>query len=93
MPFHFAGGFLTGAFLFAVISKISVSQVAFGDIAAYTLTLTVIIGILWEVYEWLLWRYFLKVKKLKPQRADAINDLVLDLLGGALAVLIIFLRR
>ena len=92
-PFHFAGGFLTAVLMFAVINKISAGQILFGDLAAYVLSLTVIVGILWEIYEWLLWRYFLKVKKLKPQRADTINDLMLDFLGGALAILILFLRR
>ena len=79
--YHFAGGFLMTLFLFSV----------FGD-KWLALALAVVTGLLWEVYEWLLWKYFLKKKKYKPQRQDTINDLFLDFLGGLTAVMILFFR-
>lgn len=77
-PFHFLGGVLVGLFFYSLTNR-----------AALSILLTVAIGILWEIYEQIVWKIFVKKKKLQPKRQDTINDLVLDMLGSALAVYLI----
>ncbi len=75
-PFHFLGGLLT-TFLFLGLYKNII----------IALSLTIITGILWEIGEWLLWKLILKKQKYKPEARDTLNDLILDFLGGIIAVL------
>jgi hypothetical protein len=76
-PFHFMGGFFVYIFIESVLKNKLLS-----------LFLVVIVGILWEIYEWLLWRYILKRKRDKPQKKDTTNDLFMDLAGGVIAVIV-----
>jgi hypothetical protein len=72
-PFHLVGGALTFLFFHSFLPNYVVC-----------LFLTEAVGILWEVYEWLLWKYFLKKKIYKPQADDTRNDLILDFAGALL---------
>jgi len=45
-----------------------------------------IVGVLWEIYEWLRYRYFFKEKIYKPEKIDTINDLILDTLGAIVGI-------
>lgn len=76
-PFHFVGGFLSAIFLFSFTGNYLAA--VFGTIG---------IGVLWEIYEYLLWRFVLKEKRFKQERQDTLNDLVLDFVGGISAVAI-----
>lgn len=81
--FHFAGGLLATLFFFSFVGNYILA-----------LMLTVTLGVLWEIYEWLLWKYLLKKKKYKPMRQDTINDLILDTVGGIVTIVILmFLNR
>ena len=75
MPFHFLGGFLLTLLFFGITKN-----------PGLAVMLTLLTGISWEIYEYLLWKYFLKKKKFKPQRRDTINDFFLDFLGALLAI-------
>lgn len=76
-PFHFAGGFLVFVFIDSFINNRGLS-----------LILSVGIGIVWEIYEWLLWRYVLKKKLYKPKGADTKDDLIKGFLGGITALIL-----
>lgn len=82
-PFHFAGGLLLAIFFFSLFGSYT-----------FALLATLGTGVLWEVYEYLLWKFVLKKKKFKPERKDTVQDIVLDFLGGvtAVAILLIFLQ-
>lgn len=77
--FHFAGGLLTALFFFSFFNNY-----------LFVLILTVVTGVFWEVYEWLLWKYVLKKKQFKPERQDTINDIIVDILGAIVALLLLF---
>lgn len=77
--FHFLGGTLATLLFLSITGGIAVS-----------ILLTLLTGIFWEIYEYLLWKYLLKRKKFKPQRQDTINDFFLDFLGAVFAVLLVF---
>jgi len=81
-PFHFAGGFLAALFSFSFVGNYLLA-----------LLLTIAIGVLWETYEYLFWKFVLKKKKFKPEREDTIQDIVLDFLGGITAVVILLLNN
>ncbi len=78
--FHFLGGLVVTLFFFSFTSNYT-----------QALFLTLLTGILWEVYEWVSWKYFLKKKKYKPMKKDTRNDLILDMVGGMVAILILAL--
>jgi len=78
--FHFLGGLVVTIFFFSFTNNYLTA-----------LALTFITGILWEVYEWVSWKYFLKKKKYKPMKKDTKNDLVLDMVGGVVALIILTL--
>lgn len=69
--FHFAGGYLTYILVNSLMGNWLLSLIA-----------VVLVGIAWEIYEWLLWKYILKRKSEKPQRKDTLDDLFKDFLGG-----------
>lgn len=77
-PFHFAGGFFVTLAAFD-ITKSFISSIV----------ITIIIGLLWEAYEWALWRYipYFHKRENKPGIEDTKNDLLLDLLGSVSALL------
>ncbi len=77
-PFHFIGGILTGLFFFSLTHNV-----------AFSLVGTLMTGLLWEVYEQIVWKVFVKKKKFRPGRQDTFNDLCLDVLGSLLAVLLV----
>jgi hypothetical protein len=79
-PFHFAGGFLVGTLLFSLTGNY-----------IYTVFGTIGVGFLWEVYEYLLWRFVLKEDRFKQEKMDTIADIVLDFAGGLTAAIIFFL--
>ena len=78
-PFHFSGGFLSATLLYSIYGNLLLALLG-----------TVGIGVLWEIYEYLLWRFVLKDDKYKQEKQDTINDIVLDF-GGGLTALLIFL--
>ena len=71
--FHFVGGGITFLFWYSLI-----------QIKMVCLFLTLATGIVWEIYEWVRWKYFIKEKKKKPQRGDTATDIILDVVGGIL---------
>lgn len=77
-PFHFTGGLLFGVLFFALTGN-----------AFFTVILTFIIGLLWELYEQIIWKFLVKKKKLRPGKQDTINDLILDTLGSVVAVFLV----
>lgn len=79
-PFHFLGGFLTFIFLNSLIQKTLIS-----------LILVVLVGILWEIYEWLLWKFVNRKFFARPKKKDTTSDLIFDLLGGLTALILISL--
>ena len=76
--FHFVGGGLTYLFWQSLIPN-----------WFYCLLLTGLVGVLWEIYEYVDWRFFRKQKRFKPEDKDTLNDLVMDLLGGLVVVIIL----
>jgi len=80
--FHFAGGFLVSTLLFRLSGNY-----------LYAIFGTLGIGVLWEIYEYLLWRFVQKDDKFKQERKDTINDIVLDFLGGITAIVIFLLNN
>jgi VanZ family protein len=74
-PFHFLGGALTGIFVFSLTNEPFLSVM-----------ITLMIGVLWEAYEQVFWRLFIKKKKYRPGYQDTINDLILDVVGAVVAV-------
>lgn len=69
--FHFAGGYLMYIFINSLVKNWLLS-----------LSGVVIVGILWEIYEWIFWKYISRRKRDKPQKKDTTNDLFMDILGG-----------
>lgn len=57
----------------------------------YTVFGTIGVGLLWEVYEYLLWRFVLKEDRFKQEKMDTIVDIILDFAGGLTAAIIFFL--
>lgn len=72
--FHFAGGFLIYIFVNSLINN-----------SLLSLFITILVGIAWEIYEWLLWKFILKRKLDKPGKKDTTDDLIKDFLGGLTA--------
>jgi len=48
----------------------------------FAIVLVLVLGLFWELHEWLLWKFFLKKKKFKPGGRDTLNDLMMDVLGA-----------
>ena len=72
--FHFAGGFLIYIFVNSLINNQLLS-----------LFIVILVGIAWESYEWLLWKFIFKRKFEKPGKKDTTDDLIKDFLGGLTA--------
>ena len=75
-PFHFLGGLLTMFLFLNLVGRILVA-----------LSLTILVGILWEIMEWLWWKIVIKKQEYKPGGRDTMNDLILDFLGGITAII------
>jgi VanZ family protein len=80
--FHFVGGFLTCLFFYALLKD-----------KLMALTLTLVTGILWEIYEYFRYTYLPKKITIKLTKKDTKNDLLLDLLGALLGVGLLYLLR
>lgn len=78
--FHFVAGFLTTVFFFLLFKNYVLA-----------LALTVCTGVIWEFYEVVSWRYLIKKKAFKPARKDTVEDIILDFVGGLLALVILAL--
>ncbi len=103
IPMHIGGGFAMGALGLAIWNE-GVDDVKFKGwfqkhlswwlIPGIVLGFVSLIGILWELHEFLLDEIFPKAIELKhqPSIADTMMDFVMDLLGGVIA-LIAFWRR
>jgi hypothetical protein len=78
--FHFVGGALTYLLLLSITQNSILSLVG-----------VLIVGILWEIHEWLLWKYFLKKGIYKPEREDTMNDIIFDVLGGIVVYILILI--
>ena len=76
--FHFTGGVLTGLLMYS-----------FTNNYVSALLLTIVVGGLWEVHEWMLWKFFYHKKKFKQEKDDTINDLVLDSVGALTALVVL----
>lgn len=82
--FHLAGGILSVYLFYSVTKNYLLS-----------ITLTIMLGIAWEIVEWGQWKLILKKKKYRPRFDDTRNDLILDFVGsitGALLLSLPFLR-
>lgn len=77
-PFHFTGGVLTAFFFYGLTNSYALSVAG-----------TMAIGIAWEIYEVLLWKYVYKKRKYKPKKDDTRNDLILDLVGSLTTIFLI----
>ena len=81
--FHFVGGGLTYLLLLSITKNTILSLVG-----------VLVVGILWEIHELILWKYFLKKRIYKPEKKDTRNDIILDLLGGVVVyILILFFKK
>jgi|WetSurSiteA1Bulk_404760.scaffolds.fasta_scaffold00244_13 VanZ family protein len=80
--FHFVGGLLT-CLLFFALTKDKIMAVV----------LTLVTGVLWEIYEYFRYTYLPKRITIKLTRKDTRNDLLLDLLGALLGMAVLYLLR
>jgi hypothetical protein len=78
--FHFIGGAVSFLFWYSLTGLRGVS-----------LLLVLITGVVWEIYEWIRWKYFTHKKHDKPENKDTLNDLVFDILGGTVELLLLTL--
>ncbi len=96
---HFLGGFWLAAVYFWIDAKIEISNPKFSKLPRwlidliFTLSFVVLIGVLWEFYEFLSDFYFLaggKISVFQSSFADTIGDLFFDLIGGITAFAIFY---
>lgn len=76
-PFHFLGGVFTALFFYSLTQNVFL-----------TVPFVLTIGVLWEIYEQVVWKVFVRKNKLRPKLNDTASDLIFDTLG---ALLIVFL--
>lgn len=76
--FHFAGGILLYLFLYALFKDRIIA-----------LILVMVMGVIWEIHEWLMWKFVLKKKIFKPQKEDTRNDLIVDFLSTLAGVILV----
>jgi len=77
--FHFFGGVFTGMFFYSIFGR--------KDLA---ILLTIVIALLWELHEWLLWKYWFKKDIYKPKRNDTIMDIFWGTVGAVLILTLFF---
>lgn len=73
--FHLTAGVLAAFLFYSLTGSFALS-----------IGLTLILGVIWEVYEWYEWRLIVKKKRFQPQPDDTRNDLVIDFVGALLGV-------
>lgn len=76
-PFHLMGGFLVFVFLNSFIQNKAVS-----------LALVIVVGILWEIYEYILWKLFKGKPFKRPKKKDTTYDLIFDFIGGLTSLIL-----
>lgn len=91
MPMHLLGGFLSGLFLIWVLSYKNISQPSSLKFILKIILGVLFIGILWEMFEFLVNNYVVKNLFL-INNLDSLSDLFFDLSGGAMAIFY-FLKR
>lgn len=92
IPMHFAGGFWVGAFLIFLWQFYPFFKTdSFLSQLIIIVSLTLLLGLAWEVYE-LLSDYFLARQGFLPisqvNNFDTLKDLLLDMLGASLVVIL-----
>lgn len=76
--FHFVGGALSYLLFFSIFNSKMISFIG-----------VFVIGVSWEVHELLIWKHVFKKKLYKPERKDTLNDIIVDI-SGALVVMVVF---
>jgi hypothetical protein len=76
--YHFVGGGLTYLLILGITKSSLISLAG-----------VLVVGIVWEIHEWILWKYFLKKRVYKPEKKDTRNDLIFDILGAITAFTLI----
>ena len=71
--FHFAGG----ALIYLLFLNLTEDRLL-------SLGLVILIGVLWEIHEWILWKFVLKKRLYKPGGRDTKDDMLMDILGASL---------
>lgn len=87
--FHFLGGLFTATFFFSISLINSREKIKFSRRAVLVLILTMIVGVLWEVKE------FIELGLLDNttiDHEDTLYDLISDLGGGIFAIYILYLN-
>jgi len=74
-PFHFLAGVMLGLLFYSITLN-----------GLATILISLSIGTLWEVYEYLMWKFVLKKKIYKPKKSDTIADFCLDFLGVVVGI-------
>lgn len=91
MPMHFLGGFWSGLFVIWVLSDGNLSHRLSVKLIFNILFFVLLIGVLWEIFEFSANNYFVKNLFL-ANSLDSISDIFFDLAGGIVAVLY-FLKK
>ena len=91
IPMHFLGGVVLGAFILWLIGRIGGPFVKPSGVSAIvlSLSLTLFIGVVWEVFEY---KFDIAYNSVLGYWADTAKDLLVDLAGAAL-VLWWYLKR
>ncbi len=76
--FHLTAGILAAFFFYSFTQNHILSII-----------LTMVVGIVWEVFEWYQWKWILKKKKYQPKPDDTKNDLIVDFAGSLIGVVIL----
>lgn len=98
MAMHAAGGFTIGILFVVLMRQIApeVFQLHKGIIALFAISFAALVGVSWEFYEFL---YDISIgtrgydKLVQMGAVDTLSDLVFDLLGNALAILLYFIKK
>ncbi len=101
VPMHFLGGFLLAMIYFWINPKIEIANPCLGKMPkwlvsmVFILSFVILIGVLWEFYEFLHDFYLLtggKISVFQNSFADTIKDLFFDLVGGTAAFAVFYPR-
>lgn len=97
---HFAGGLWVGLVFFALVQEYAASlhTIPFSRVILplFALSFVALVGVAWEFFEFGLDRYVSTPRNIlmsQPSIADTMSDLFLDLVGGAFAVIVGYVRR
>lgn len=80
--FHFLGGGFSFLFFWSLTKLVFLS-----------FFFVLLISILWEIHEWVMWKFVFKKKALKPGEKDTLDDLFLDMIGAFVFYLLTMLAR